>query len=87
MCLCSGNVLSPLELTEEEWDNTMRTNLTGTWLVSKYVSICMHNANHGGSIINMSSLVGLECGQPPSSLVYACSKVGVVTLTKVIIVN
>ncbi|KAI3742287.1 hypothetical protein L1987_59967 [Smallanthus sonchifolius] len=33
-----GKVHSLLELVEDEWDSTMRTNLTGTWLVSKYVS-------------------------------------------------
>lgn len=78
-----GNVLSPLELTEEEWDSTMRTNLTGTWLVSKYVCKHMRDAHHGGSIINISSIAGLDRGQLPGGLAYATSKTGVVTLTKV----
>ncbi|KAI3514365.1 hypothetical protein L1887_12711 [Cichorium endivia] len=78
-----GNVLSPLELTEEEWDSTMRTNLTGTWLVSKYVCKHMRDAHHGGSIINISSIAGLDRGQLPGGLAYATSKTGIVTLTKV----
>lgn len=78
-----GNVHSPLELTDEEWDSTMRTNLTGTWLVSKYICIRMRDAKHGGSIINISSIAGLDRGQLPGGLAYSSSKTGVVTLTKV----
>ncbi|XP_076955020.1 uncharacterized protein LOC143629698 [Bidens hawaiensis] len=78
-----GNVLSPLELDEEEWDSTMKTNLTGTWLVSKYTCIRMRDAKQGGSITNISSIVGLERGQVPGALAYAASKTGVNTLTKV----
>lgn len=79
-------MLSPLELCEEEWDGTVRTNLTGTWLVSKYVCIHMRDAKQGGSIINISSIAGLDRGQLPGGLAYASSKTGVVTLTKVILV-
>ncbi|PWA97469.1 Glucose/ribitol dehydrogenase [Artemisia annua] len=40
--LIECNVLSPLKMSEEEWNSTMRTNLTGTWLVAKYVvHICV----------------------------------------------
>ncbi|XP_076896257.1 uncharacterized protein LOC143549171 [Bidens hawaiensis] len=78
-----GNVLSPLELCEEGWDGTVRTNLTGTWLVSKYVCIHMRDAKQGGSIINISSIAGLDRGQLPGGLAYSSSKTGVVTLTKV----
>ncbi|KAI3772592.1 hypothetical protein L6452_03782 [Arctium lappa] len=78
-----GNVRSPLELSEEEWDSTMRINLTGTWLVSKYVCKHMRDANQGGSLINISSISGLDRGQQRGSLVYSSSKASVVTLTKV----
>ncbi|KAJ9548895.1 hypothetical protein OSB04_021438 [Centaurea solstitialis] len=78
-----GNVLSPLDLPEEEWESTMRTNLTGTWLVSKYVCKHMRDAKIGGSIINISSTAGLDRGQQPGALAYASSKTGVVTLSKV----
>ncbi|KAI3772595.1 hypothetical protein L6452_03785 [Arctium lappa] len=78
-----GNVLGLLELSEEERDSTMRKNLTGTWLVSKYICIHMHNANLRGSIINISSNVGLDRPQSRGSLAYSTSKMGVVTLTKV----
>ncbi|KVI12081.1 uncharacterized protein LOC112506692 [Cynara cardunculus var. scolymus] len=78
-----GNVWSPLELPEDEWDSTMRTNLTGTWLVSKYVGRFMRDANHGGSIINISSISGLDRGDLPGGLAYSSSKSAVVTLSKV----
>ncbi|KAK9055482.1 hypothetical protein SSX86_026565 [Deinandra increscens subsp. villosa] len=78
-----GSVHSPLELTEEEWDSTMKTNLTGTWLVSKYMCIRMRDAKRGGSIINIGSISGLDRGQLPGGLGYATTKAGVNTLTKV----
>ncbi|GKD08227.1 3-oxoacyl-[acyl-carrier-protein] reductase FabG-like protein [Tanacetum coccineum] len=78
-----GSVHNPLDLSEEEWDSTMTTNLTGTWLVSKYVCIHMRDAKQGGSIINISSIAGLNRGQLPGGLAYSASKTGVVTLTKI----
>ncbi|KAJ9548224.1 hypothetical protein OSB04_020767 [Centaurea solstitialis] len=78
-----GSVSSPLELSEEEWESTMRTNLTGTWLVSKYVCKHMRDAKIGGSIINISSSVALGRVYQPGALAYSSSKTGVVTLTKV----
>ncbi|KAM7529976.1 hypothetical protein LguiB_033386 [Lonicera macranthoides] len=78
-----GRLHSPLDLSEEEWNNIFRTNLTGSWLVSKYVCIRMRDANHGGSIINISSIAGLNRGQLPGGLAYASSKAGVNTMTKV----
>ncbi|KEH30026.1 enoyl-(acyl carrier) reductase [Medicago truncatula] len=78
-----GNVSSPLELTEEEWNNVFRTNITGAWLVSKYVCKLMRDSKRKGSIINISSIAGLERGQVPGGTAYACSKAGVNMLTKV----
>lgn len=78
-----GRVHSPLDLTEEEWNNTIKTNLTGAWLVSKYVCILMRDSKLGGSIINISSIAGLERGQLPGGLAYSASKVAVNTMTKV----
>lgn len=82
--LCSlGNVSSALELSEEEWNNVFKTNLTGSWLVSKYVSIRMRDADQGGSIINVSSIAGLHRGYLPGGVAYNSSKAGVNTLAKV----
>ncbi|KAL8136188.1 hypothetical protein AgCh_010695 [Apium graveolens] len=77
-----GRVHSPLDLTEEEWDDICNTNVKGTWLVSKHVCIRMRDSNQGGSVINISSIAGLNRGQLPGSLAYASSKTAVNTVTK-----
>ncbi|KAL0383429.1 UNVERIFIED_CONTAM: putative oxidoreductase [Sesamum calycinum] len=77
-----GSVHTPLDLTEDEWNDIIRTNLTGTWLVSKHVCRLMRDAKQGGSVINISSIAGLDRGQLPGSLVYAASKAAVQTMTK-----
>ncbi|KAE9619754.1 hypothetical protein Lal_00038191 [Lupinus albus] len=78
-----GNVKSPLDLSEEEWNQVFKTNLTGTWLVSKYVCIRMRDAQRKGTIINISSVAGLNRGNLPGGAAYASSKSGVNTLTKI----
>ncbi|KAD3068327.1 hypothetical protein R6Q59_017708 [Mikania micrantha] len=78
-----GDVRSTLDLSEEEWNNTMTTNLTGTWLMSKHVCTYMHDASIRGSIINISSIAGLNRGELHGSVAYSSSKAGVITLTKV----
>ncbi|KAK6127196.1 hypothetical protein DH2020_039080 [Rehmannia glutinosa] len=80
-----GRLHTPLDLSEEEWNDTVKTNLTGTWLVSKYVCTLMRDAKQGrgGSVISISSIAGLERGQLPGGLVYACSKAAINTMTKV----
>ncbi|CAF1851895.1 unnamed protein product [Brassica oleracea] len=55
-----GNVKTSLDLTEDEWNTVFRTNLTGPWLVSKYVCSLMRDAKGGGSVINVSSIAGLH---------------------------
>ncbi|PON45377.1 Short-chain dehydrogenase/reductase [Parasponia andersonii] len=78
-----SNVKSPLELSEDEWSNVMKTNLTGTWLVSKYICIRMRDGGRGGSVINISSIAGLSRGQLPGATAYASSKAGLNSLTRV----
>ncbi|CAJ1967786.1 unnamed protein product [Sphenostylis stenocarpa] len=78
-----GSVKSPLKLSEEEWDHVFKTNVTGCWLVSKYVCKRMGEAQIKGSVINISSVAGLNRGQLPGAVAYASSKAGVNMLTKV----
>ncbi|KAH7854699.1 hypothetical protein Vadar_016886 [Vaccinium darrowii] len=77
-----GSVNSSFELSEEEWNSTMRTNITGVWLVSKYVGKCMRDRGRGGSIINISSIQGLNRIQIPGALAYSSSKGAMHILTK-----
>ncbi|KAJ1404269.1 Short-chain dehydrogenase/reductase SDR [Sesbania bispinosa] len=78
-----GSVKSPLNLSEEEWNHVFKTNLTGCWLVSKYVCKRMCDAKRKGSIINISSTAGLNRGLITGGAAYASSKAAVITLTKV----
>lgn len=78
-----GGVYSPLDLSEEEWESNIRTNLTGLWLVSKHVCRRMSNAKLKGSVINVSSIAGLDRGQLPGAIAYTASKTGVVAITRV----
>ncbi|XP_059428306.1 uncharacterized protein LOC132162075 [Corylus avellana] len=77
-----GNVKSPLDLSEEEWNNVLKTNLTGAWLVSKYVCIRMRDAERGGAIINISSIAGINRGQVSGAVAYGSSKAGLDAVTK-----
>ncbi|KAL5546671.1 hypothetical protein UlMin_006358 [Ulmus minor] len=78
-----GTVKSPLDLSEDEWNNVVKTNFTGTWLVSKCVCIRMRDAKQGGSIINISSIAGLNRGALPGGAAYSSSKSALNTLSKV----
>ncbi|KAK4345912.1 hypothetical protein RND71_036088 [Anisodus tanguticus] len=80
-----GSVHSPLDLSEEEWDKIYKTNLRGAWLVTKYVCIHMRAANQGGSVINISSIAGLNRGQLPGGLAYASSKDALNNITKLML--
>ncbi|KAG6528282.1 3-oxoacyl-[acyl-carrier-protein] reductase FabG-like [Zingiber officinale] len=77
-----GGVHSPLNWSEEDWNNNIRTNLTGLWLVSKHVCKLMCDAKVKGSVINISSIGGIDRGQLPGGLAYTASKTGVNGVTK-----
>jgi NAD(P)-dependent dehydrogenase (short-subunit alcohol dehydrogenase family) len=72
------------ELTEEQWDKTIDVNLKGTFLFSKYAAPYMKQ-NGGGSIINISSDLGVHGGACWSA--YCASKGGILALTKALAVE
>lgn len=73
-------VMAPtVELTEEQWDLVINTNLKGVWLCMKY-EIPQMLKQGSGAIVNTSSVAGLV-GFPPSAA-YAASKHGILGLTK-----
>uniref|UniRef100_M1D7A3 2,4-dienoyl-CoA reductase n=1 Tax=Solanum tuberosum TaxID=4113 RepID=M1D7A3_SOLTU len=79
-----GSVSSSVELTEEEWNNTYNTNLRGAWMVSKYVCKHMIDAKQGGgSVINITSMAGLNRVAVPGTIAYATSKMALDMVTKV----
>jgi len=68
-----------LELQKDDWENTIRTNLSGPFFMSQVCGRVM-SRNKRGSIINISSIFG--GGGVPKRLAYCASKFGLNGLTK-----
>ena len=68
-----------LRLTPEQWDEVMTVNLKSIFNLTKLVIRPMMKAKKG-SIINMSSIVGVRGNAGQSS--YAASKAGIIGFTK-----
>jgi 3-oxoacyl-[acyl-carrier protein] reductase len=68
-----------LRLTPEQWDEVMTTNLKSVFNMTKHVIRPMLKAKKG-SIINMSSIIGVRGNAGQSS--YAASKAGIIGFTK-----
>lgn len=66
----------PLEKRALEFNRVLHTNLTGTFLVTKYAIEKMGN----GSIVNISSTNGIDTYYP-ESIDYDASKAGIISLT------
>jgi len=71
-----------LEQSEAEWDLALDTNLKGSWLMTQETARHMVRLGHGGSIINIASVLGLKAEK--RVIGYATSKAGLVHLTKVL---
>ncbi|MEM7697691.1 MAG: glucose 1-dehydrogenase [Verrucomicrobiota bacterium] len=70
-----------LDLSEEDWDRTMRTNLKGAFLCTQAFGRLMRDQGEGGSIINIGSGANVE---PFMNLIdYCASKGGLQQLTRV----
>jgi 3-oxoacyl-[acyl-carrier protein] reductase len=68
-----------LRLKREDWDLVLNVNLTGTFICSQAVLRTMMR-QHGGRIINISSVVG-QMGNAGQSN-YAASKAGIIGFSK-----
>ena len=65
----------------EEWDRVMAVNLTGVFLGTKYAVEEMIRTGKG-SIVNISSIMGMVGSEFVGSFAYPASKAGVRNLTK-----
>lgn len=72
------------ELTVEEWDNVINTNLRSTFLCSREAARFMRQQG-GGAIVNLASTRALM--SEPHSESYAASKGGIVALTHALAVS
>jgi 3-oxoacyl-[acyl-carrier protein] reductase len=68
-----------LRITPEQWDDVMQINLNSVFNMTKLVMRPMMKARKG-SIINMSSIIGIRGNAGQSS--YAASKAGIIGFTK-----
>ncbi|WP_185869582.1 3-oxoacyl-[acyl-carrier-protein] reductase [Blattabacterium cuenoti] len=68
-----------LKISKEDWDYVIKTNLYSVFNLTKHVIIPMMKQKKG-SIINMSSIVGLTGNIGQSN--YASSKAGIIGFTK-----
>ncbi|MBN2655810.1 MAG: 3-oxoacyl-ACP reductase FabG [Spirochaetales bacterium] len=67
------------KMSEEDWDFVLNINLKGVFNMTKYIAPKMMEKG-AGSIINMSSVVGVYGNVGQSN--YAASKGGVISMTK-----
>lgn len=68
-----------LRMSEEQWDDVITTNLKSIFNYSKAVARPMMK-NRGGSIVNISSVVGISGNAGQTN--YAASKAGIIGFTK-----
>jgi len=66
-------------MTEENWDKVINTNLKGVFICSKAVLKVMRR-QHGGRIINIASIVGQQGRRGQAN--YAAAKAGIIGFSK-----
>lgn len=68
------------KMTEDMFDQVIAVHLRGSWLGTRAAANIMREQDHGGSIINISSISG-KVGNPGQTN-YSAAKAGIVGLTK-----
>jgi NAD(P)-dependent dehydrogenase (short-subunit alcohol dehydrogenase family) len=74
------------EMNEDQWDDLVETNLFGMFRMTKAVIPVMIK-NGGGSIVNISSVLGIRSIPRVPLSVYAVTKAGVIMFTRSIAVE
>jgi NAD(P)-dependent dehydrogenase (short-subunit alcohol dehydrogenase family) len=74
------------EMNEDQWDDLVETNLFGMFRMTKAVIPIMIK-NGGGSIVNISSVLGIRSIPRVPLSVYAVTKAGVIMFTRSIAVE
>ncbi|GGG61984.1 SDR family NAD(P)-dependent oxidoreductase [Paenibacillus radicis (ex Gao et al. 2016)] len=75
---------SPYDITLEEWDYVLHTNLRGTFLCAREAAKIMRE-HGGGAIVNMASTRAMM--SEPNSEAYAASKGGIISLSHALAVS
>jgi NAD(P)-dependent dehydrogenase (short-subunit alcohol dehydrogenase family) len=69
-----------IQLEESEWRRVIETNLTGTFLTTKAVANEIVKQGEGGSIVNISSILGRQAMATSSA--YSVTKAGAILFTQ-----
>jgi NAD(P)-dependent dehydrogenase (short-subunit alcohol dehydrogenase family) len=81
-----NGVWAPIdEITPEEWDKTIRTNLTGTFLTIKYAVPFLKK--RGGSILITASVNGTRIFSNTGATAYSCTKAAQLAMTSMLAVE
>ena len=75
------------EMSEDQWDDLVKTNLFGMFRMTKAVIPVMMENGRGGSIVNISSVLGIRSIPRVPLSVYAVTKAGVIMFTRSIAVE
>ena len=75
---------SPEDITLEEWQRVVDTNVTGTFLMTQAVGRVMIRQGRGGKIINIASVAGLRGSDPTvmDTIAYNTTKAAVINMTR-----
>ncbi|WP_102275216.1 glucose 1-dehydrogenase [Cytobacillus massiliigabonensis] len=73
------------EITADEWDDILHTNLRSVFLCSREAAKYMRENTTGGAIVNLASTRSLM--SEPNSEAYAASKGGIVSLTHALAIS
>jgi NAD(P)-dependent dehydrogenase (short-subunit alcohol dehydrogenase family) len=88
--VCAAAILTSVpfaDTTPETWEQTLRVNLTGSFLCCQAAFIAMRSAGEG-RIVNIASLSGVYATEKfPGLAAYNVSKYGVIGLTEAIAVE
>ncbi len=76
---------SVLDLSQEDWDAVIDTNLTGSFLCAKHAGRAMVAAGNGGKMINIGSIYSVY--GTPEFANYGSSKAGVLGLTRALAIE
>ena len=69
-----------LQMETQEWDDVVRVNLRGPFLVAREAARRLVEAKRPGSIVNIASILGLRVS--PAVAPYMASKAGLIHLTR-----
>lgn len=82
-CAGSAKNAGVLTMTDEEWDFTIKTDMTSLFYVTREIGKLMKENNYG-RIINIASMYGMVGNMAMDTVAYHTSKGGVINFTRAV---